>query len=277
MKTQSKDLALPTLTKQLSTLAQDNLLTLSKLRQTLKASRPSLERQIAEDAKHPERFLAWGTSTNIDAGAQTSTVHPNLLRLLCEWTGRPFDPETETTNAGLLHTYGYLLSNLKTSFGYKRARWCKGNLERGLELPKSYLSPNPKTGTLLGNLTDLCTIVFADYLDRKRPEGTVFDPSRFTGSTLTETIQDVPVTLVTRIVNFSKANDDAAALFYGAKIEDKFEFITLFPVSSWMIGKIRKSAGKAEAKIKTRYNAMIPELGTAAHPGKVSLESWPPA
>jgi len=277
----SKAPSLPTLTSSLNEKAQQGMLTQKLLKDLLQERRPKLAQQLAADAKRPDLFAAWGTSSNIDAGAKTSTVDPLLLQLLSDWVKQPFDPELETANAGLLHTYGYLLSNLKTPFGFKRARWCNGNLERGLGLPRGYLSPEPKTGTLLSNLTDFTAAVFADYLPAPLAVAgeAPLDPSQLSGFTLIEEIQDPAVSIYTRILSFANAPEDPkaemAALFYAVKTADSFEFITVFPVSSWMMGKIRKSAGKAEAQIKTRYNAVVSPLGNEAHTGSTRLEAWP--
>lgn len=219
----------------------------AKLREILAERRPSLLSQIERDAAAPALFAAWGRSSNIDAGAKKPVVKPELLAELSELAGQDFDRENQVANAGLLHTYGYLLSNLETPFGFKRDRWTKGDLERGLGLKRGFISPKPRTGTLLSNLTE----VFRS-LDQRR------------GLRLTQTMPEPGVTLTTALIDFDpKPADpkaDSAGLFYSCKVESREYFVTAFPVGGWMVGKIQKSARRAEGEIQARYNAVIPEL-----------------
>src|SRR5205823_4357190 len=104
----------------------------------------------------------WGTSINYDELAKAIIVHPAILRALDKSfvSHAPMEvqnidaqaPESVATarllgvapthdpaghplaHAGMEHTYGYLFSVLKTSFGYKRARWVSGESERGFGL-----------------------------------------------------------------------------------------------------------------------------------------------
>lgn len=244
---------LPSLTKLLND-SPDDLVTI------LKGERPSLLRQIESDAATSNLFEAWSLSSNIDAGTKKPTVKPQLLKRLGELAGQPVDDENQIANAGMLHTYGYLLSNVRTSFGFKRARWTQGAMERGLDLPKGHLSPIPKTGTLLSNLTE------------------VFRAPKTGGLTLTETLTEPGVKLMTTVVDFvpkAKPTDgkgDSAALFYSCQVKDELRFVTAFPVGGWMIGKIRKSARRTQSDaIQSRYNAVIPELQGRAWPGTIEL------
>lgn len=244
---------LPSLTKLLNDSPDD-------LESILKNERPSLLRQIESDAATPGLFDAWSLSSNIDAGTKKPTVKPQLLKRLGELAGQPIDEENQVANAGMLHTYGYLLSNVRTSFGFKRARWTQSSMERGLGLPKGHISPTPKSGTLLSNLSE------------------VFRAPQTNGLTLTETLTEPSVKLITTIVEFipkvkpADGKGDSAALFYSCQVKDELRFVTAFPVGGWMIGKIRKSARKPKSNaIQSRYNAVIPELQGRAWPGTIEL------
>jgi hypothetical protein len=121
------------------------------------AIRVSIERDHADSAIQ----AAWGLSQNFDAGAKEEIVHAPVLTALAERFGvKVLDRQDRgVTHAGLLHTYGYLLSNLKTPYGYKRSRWVSGRLERGLGLPKASLGPDAyllgAESTLLSQVTYL--------------------------------------------------------------------------------------------------------------------------
>ncbi len=272
--------SLPSLTKHLNGLAGKGKLDAGRLTDELRQRHPDLAAQIEKDRQRPELFAYWGRSSNIDAGAKKAVVQEPLLLALSEALGQDFDPAENVANAGMLHTYGYLLSNLRTPFGYKRARWCQGHLERGLELPAGWLSAAPKSGTLPGHLTTLFQRFFFVSPEAKFGElEPDWCPGAFAGFTLRETASDGSIMLVTRVIEFnispSKTGGNGAALFYAAEVENRLHFVTAFPVAPWMLGKLRKSAKSAAATIKPRYNAVIPQLQGRPAPGTVELQPWP--
>ncbi|MCU1478379.1 MAG: amino acid deaminase [Subtercola sp.] len=81
----------------------------------------SLERDRAAGT-----FAHWGLSTVHDETAGRPVIGRPLFELLhrvsaveCAWP---------IGNAGVLHTYGYLLSTVETAYGFKRERWIGGEL-----------------------------------------------------------------------------------------------------------------------------------------------------
>lgn len=129
------------------------------------AIRISLERDRADLAPGGMLLEAWGLSQNFDEGARAEIVLRPVLDAVFSHAGqtlleRPVaQPDRTVGHAGLLHTYGYLLSNLKTPYGYKRARWVMGSIERGLGLEPGELGPDAwrlsPRATLLSQLTGL--------------------------------------------------------------------------------------------------------------------------
>lgn len=114
----------------------------------------SLERDHEDAAIHE----AWGLSQNFDEGAKAEIVRAPILEAIAQRMGVEGKTKQGRTiiHAGTIHTYGYLLSNLKTPFGYKRSRWVSGRLERGLRLPRESLGPS---AYLLGDQTTLLSQV----------------------------------------------------------------------------------------------------------------------
>ena len=269
--------SLPSLTKRLNQLATNSDLSGDRLSNELAKHHPNLARQLEADRAHQKIFAKWGQSSNIDAGAKKEIVQPALLSALSDIVRQPFDAKTNVANAGLLHTYGYLLSNLKTPFGYKRARWCQGEIEAGLKLPKGWLSAAPKKGTLLQNLTSLFEAFYPNAATTRAVPN--WDSRDFSGITLTEKISDLPISLLTRVIEFDPAScrgKNCAVLFYAAEVEDQLRFVTAFPVGSWMIGKLKKTAKKSEGQIKPKYNAVLPQFSDGPLPGEFELATWPP-
>ena len=55
--------------------------------------------------------------------------------------------------AGLMHTYGYLFSQLQTAYGLKGKRWIESRLDERLGLPAGTFSPLAAEGEFAANLT----------------------------------------------------------------------------------------------------------------------------
>lgn len=126
--------------------------------QALEKEQPVLYSQMKADASRKDWLNLWGYCINFDELAHGIIISPKVIDPMIEWfappSGKPFVAnEREINHAGVQHTYGYLFSNLKTSFGYKRARWVRDTLDRGFGLPIGTLSPLPKAGSLFSNAT----------------------------------------------------------------------------------------------------------------------------
>jgi hypothetical protein len=202
------------------------------------------------------------------------------------------DAGHQVVPAGLEHTYGYLFSVLKTSFGYKRARWVDGEIARGFGLPEGLLGPRPAEGSLFSNVTYFAgSIAFRDEPSRLQAlkahtQGLPKALSEFEFGTLKpvrleETVEarDLEqeegkagdtrtVVLRTDLVPFTqaRAGEDAPAsanthlLIYSVKDPSRggSVLISAFPVTTSFVGTVLKADDLGEGKpIKSRYNAFV--------------------
>ena len=117
----------------------------------LRARSPSVWASLARDASNPALGRLWADSRNFDENAHATIVDSKILAALGARTH--LDGDAEVVHAGVTHTYGYLFSTLRTPYGYKRARWVDGEIERGLGVQRGLLGPMPSAGTLLANVT----------------------------------------------------------------------------------------------------------------------------
>jgi hypothetical protein len=237
---------------------------------------PELLRQIREDSKIPEVFGLWGTSINYDEYAKGEIVRPELMDFVLKAAG--VGPrQGRNVHAGLEHTYGYLFSLLRTSYGYKRARWVKDDIERGFGLSRGALGPQPSAGTLLQNLTVLSGRIAlesdraASKLLTKLEKQVHPDIRAFVSHSLSsrprrrleETVKVGARELLLRtdFVSFQEAGSNAALLVYSVHEKGRGVLITAFPVAQSFMENAFKPEGLGEGKpVVTRYNAFVDGL-----------------
>jgi len=223
----------------------------------LKAGAPALAKAFRKDARDADLLSLWGKSVNFDEHAKGTIVDPRILQAIGVKDG----------HAGLTHTYGYLFSTLKTPYGFKRARWVSGEIEAGLGLAPGVLSPAPKTGTLLSNLTALAgRIAFrtdARELKRAAKFG-AFDVAGFKVRRLSESVSfpgGPSLTVRTDLVSY--VNGDGALLIYSWRDEKagRAWLITAFPVGAGFAGTVFDPKALGDGKpVTARYNADIEAL-----------------
>lgn len=273
----------------------------------LKQLLPDLDRALRSDSRRESWKNLWGRSINFDELANGVIVHPAILQALDDRfkshapsildniradSVKDFDSAkllgthaaTDTlghplAHAGLEHTYGYLFSVLKTSFGYKRARWVEGEIERGFGLPSGVFGPRPSRGTLFSNIT-----YFIGQIAFRGEERTVallrkdsgqlplelrnFDFSKIRPVRLEETVEVKDATGASRKVIL---HTDLLALPLPQKknthllvysVDDPSELghllITTFPVTSTFVETVMNPDNLGEGKpVQTRYNAYV--------------------
>ncbi len=207
---------------------------------------PELIAQAKTDARDPDMLAAWGRSVNFDEHAKAVIVDTGTLNALFAAAG------VAPGHAGITHTYGYLTSALLTPYGYKRDRWTSGVIEKGFGLEPGYLSPAPKSGTLLSHVTAFAgAIAFRGERPARQTGFPELKPRR-----LTETVGDVE--LRTDIVPY--LHGDGAVLVYSWRdLKAKRSYlITMFPVDATFADGVFDPAKLGEGKpVSVRYNGDI--------------------
>ncbi len=180
------------------------------------------------------------------------------------------------TFAGIEHTYGYLVSDLETPYGFKRARWVRDDVEMGFGLPRGVLGPKPSAGTLFGNVTFFAgRIAFRTPEDAAEasavdagganvaPELRAFDFGSLEIVRIEETVQlDRTVTLRTAYVAFTGRTPapDGNTDFRVYSIRDgaRARLISMFPVNPSSRAKALERSRMGEAQMITpQFNAVV--------------------
>lgn len=244
---------------------------------------------IQQDSQKEILKEAWGTSINFDEMEKQLIISPRIVKELNDvFKVAPlWDDQKKLMHAGLQHTYGYMLSNLKTSFGYKRARWVRNELESGFHLPEGFLGPNPKEGTLFTNVSYFLThLSYRDEPSFLKPfqdekiqalipsEIKNYNYSKPQRVRLEEVVHlnERTVVIRTDIFTFLSASNDPkgnSALLIYSIIDSKEKgpkLISGFPVASSFAERLfQEKYLTGTQNISTKYNAWI-EGVTGANP-----------
>ena len=225
-----------------------------------------LSQSIDADSRDSGLQDAWGMSLNFDSGAKAEIVKLPVLEELARRFGARLVTESGVTrqHAGMIHTYGYLLSNLRTPFGYKRARWVAGTVDRGLSLPENTLGP-----VILGSSTLLsrATYLFMKVALHQDPGAWRSWDARLSGRSTPElrgmSLRGIQrrkepfqlkngekVELVTDLVPLPRDPQGGKLLIYSVHRAGRVQLITGFPVDS----KFQERPGNP---VRPRYNAWV--------------------
>ena len=248
----------------------------SQLESDFKKLSPEIFNQIKLDQKKSFVFNFWGKSINFDELMQKETVKAEILDVLFAALGTE-KREDRVCHAGAIHTYGYLFSNLKTSFGYKRARWVKDDIEAGFGLKRGTLGPKPKHGSLLQNITyfagkvafqnnpilmsELDRLNADDDLKKWKPKNTI----RLIESVVLN--ENRKIELITDFVPFTHEKKSNSLLLVYSVNDSALphpKLVTVFPVTEGFQQGALKNLGEKQ-EVKPRYNAHVPELTLGLH------------
>lgn len=245
------------------------------LKKELKKKSPELFAQLVSDSK--QKFIKglWGKSQNYDEMMKAEIVDPEILDAIFGiMQTEPRDGRV--VHAGAEHTYGYLFSNLKTSFGYKRARWVSADIENGLGFTRGTLGPKTNEGTLFLNVSVLAAkVAYQDYplvlSEVKKISGVHNEVKKWSPSQMVRLIEKVKINenrmieIRTDFVPFKNQQSiakgaNAELLIYSIydSLEVQPKLITLFPVASGFKTSVLDPKNLGQNKdIKTRYNAFV--------------------
>lgn len=235
-------------------------------------------------------FSFWGQSRNVDEHEQKKIVDPKILSAIGRCAGYPIRDDN-AYHAGLMHTYGYLFSQLKTRFGYKRDRWTSGVIEAGLGLDAGCCSPTPCDGTLLQNVTHLLSRVCFGGRGYYGANSTVEDSisanlqqqtSEISLSTrITETVRIQPeatstagvsLKVMTDLIRFAKpVKKNIGLIVYWYQFRKQRKLVTCFPATDPGWTAILEAAGDPETFVRPRFNLFLHGFPKGGLPGEQSV------
>lgn len=112
-----------------------------------------ISRQLARDAVDRRLLDRWWLSTVLDENTDRPMIDPETFRWIEQFDSSAPATGWPVSHAGLLHTYGYLMSTAWTPYGWKGDRYLDGTLAALLRVDLDDLTPWADQGTVLSNLT----------------------------------------------------------------------------------------------------------------------------
>ena len=184
------------------------------------------------------QFDVWARSTVIDENTRRPVLAAAVLELLGAQAG--VEVRYPHANAGLVHTYGYLLSPAATPYGPKRARWTRGELAQAFGHAPQHFHPwaIPAGDSLLARAT-ACAMPVADGSRSEHVLHRRHDPDG-DGGQLVTTVWRAP-------------GAPGAALVYAHLVDGRYRLVTTFPVA----GTAEQLAALAALPATPRYNVVV--------------------
>ncbi|HXT00066.1 MAG TPA: hypothetical protein VN915_05290 [Elusimicrobiota bacterium] len=168
--------------------------------------------------------------------------------------------------AGMMHTYGYLFSQLKTAYGLKGKRWIESRVDERLGLPAGMFSPVPPKGEFASNVTTVFLSLSggtasiptaaklkpkaeaAGFVEQKvewrRPDGKTEKARVFTHLVPLKPLEGFD-------------SPDAYLLIYSVVSRGRRRLVTGFPVEAKFAESIMKTPAGAAPSFNPRFNFYV--------------------
>lgn len=230
--------------------------------QQLEPELPGLSGNLKNAREISARY--WTDSTPFDELAKEYILPENVLNAL--------GIRHETTGgvvhvpAGMMHTYGYLFSQLKTPYGLKSKRWVESRLDERLGLPPGTFSPVPPRGEFASNVTaaflklvgERSSVPGAAKLKLKE-KAAGFVEQKLVWKTPNGKTEKASV--FTHLVPLKALPDyqtaDAYLLIYSVVSGGRRRLVTGFPIEEKFAESIMKTPAGAGASFNPRFNLYV--------------------
>lgn len=168
--------------------------------------------------------------------------------------------------AGVMHTYGYLFSQLKTAYGLKGKRWLESRLDERLGLPAGTFSPLAPEGEFAANLTSALLRVIG--APARVARAAALEPAVRTLGRVEQRVtwktpegKTVKASVFTHLAPLMPlpgfADPDTFLLIYEVLRDGRHRFTTAFPVSKDFAGAVMAVKPVQEPVFKPRFNLYV--------------------
>lgn len=231
-----------------------------------RAELPELSQQMTRD-RNCAALRRWAESLNYDDNAKARITDRKILNVIGRQVHHPIQRGL-AYHAGLMHTYGYMLSQLQTPYGMKHERWTSGELEKGLGLPVGALLDLDGQSSLLQNVTFLfCTLtgIALDCSQDACVHSVLLDHDFTALPKPTIMLESVDIQggerfeLTTHICHFLAPAENIALLIYSIRQNNQpAKLVTGFPIGQDSMDALLAEENMGFARsLRLRYNATI--------------------
>lgn len=206
----------------------------------------------------------WTDSTTFDELAKQAILPPAVMDALL--IPRETTAGVEHASAGIMHTWGYLFSQVKTPFGLKGKRWLESRVDERLGLPAGFFGPLAARGEFTANVTSALMTLIGHPVALP---GAAQDA--FAARTLGRLEQDVTwkkpdgkkirMTVATHLVALPPVagleTKDAYLLIYSTTEKGRHRLVTAFPIEEGFAASIIAAKPSKEPVFKPRFNLYV--------------------
>ena len=223
---------------------------------------PGLRRNLKTASRVSADY--WTDCTPYDELAKEDILPVRVLEAL--GIRRTVDGGVAHVPAGVMHTYGYLFSQLKTAYGLKGKRWIESRLDERLGLPAGTFSPYTLRGEFASNVTSALLQLAGEKpklarAARLRPSAKVLGRIEQNVTWRAPDGQEISAVVVTRLVELRPLEgferSDVALLIYEVVRDRRRRLVTAFPVGRGFADDLSASKPSEEAAFKPRFNLYV--------------------
>ncbi len=223
---------------------------------------PGLPQRLHIAAQVSHKY--WTDSNLLDANAKADILPPKAMKGLGiprrVTAGIPHAP------AGMMHTYGYLFSQLQTPYGLKGQRWIEARIDERLGLPAGTFGPEPPAGEFTSNLTAVLYRLIGvtgapSAAAALEPEATPLGRLEEAVTWETPEGQRVSASIRTHLFDMRSvpgaAGDGEPLLVYEVVRGGRHRLVTAFPAAGGTADFIRSAKPADDTDFKPLYNLYV--------------------
>lgn len=153
--------------------------------------------------------------------------------------------------AGVMHTYGYLFSQLKTAYGLKGRRWTQSRLDERLGLAPGTFSPRPPRGEFTANVTKALRDLIKTGRGGRVEEAVLWRTP--TGVEVGGTVR----TYLFPLKALPGLEAETHLLIYELETGGRRRLVTTFPVSAAFAAGLMAAQPESTASFVPRFNLYV--------------------
>lgn len=153
--------------------------------------------------------------------------------------------------AGVMHTYGYLFSQLKTAYGLKGRRWTQSRLDERLGLAPGMFSPRPPQGEFTANVTKALRDLIRSGRGGRVEENVVWRTPA--GAEVSGTVR----THLFPLKPLRGLEAETHLLVYELETGGRRRLVTAFPVSAEFAAALEAAKPESGASYVPRFNLYV--------------------